>query len=29
MPPRNFFGKPIDKIRSVWYTLLKEVEVLL
>ena len=29
MPPRNFFGKPIDKIRSVWYTLIKEVEVLL
>ena len=24
-----FFGKPIDKIRSVWYTLIKEVEVLL
>ena len=29
MPPRIFFGKPIDKIRSVWYTLIKEVEVLL
>ena len=24
-----FFGKPIDKIRSVWYTLIKEVKVLL
>ena len=29
MPPRNFFEKPIDKIRPLCYTFIKEVQVLL
>ena len=29
MPPRNFFEKPIDKIRPLFYTFIKEVQVLL